>query len=200
MEEPPSQCHRPHLQHYFTKTYDAKFIYAIIIYCVPSMCHICFTVLVIFCYCSVAQSCLTLCNLMDCSTPGSPVLHHLPELAQIHVHLSQWYHPTILSSVITFSCLQSFPASGSFQMSRLFWKSQKWPKYWSCSIRPSNEYSGLISFWIDWLISLQTKGLSIVFSNSTLWSINSLALSLLYGPALTLEKPYLWLNRRLLAK
>ena len=45
----------------------------------------------------------------------------------------------------------------------------RWPKYWSCSISPSNEYSGLISFRIDWLISLQTKGLSRVFSNTTVW-------------------------------
>ena len=74
--------------------------------------------------------------------------------------LNQWYHPTILSSVLPFSsCLQSFPASGSFQMSQ----------YWSFSfsISPSNEYSGLISFrWTDWN-SLQSKGLSRVFSNTT---------------------------------
>ena len=63
--------------------------------------------------------------------------------------LSQWCHPTISSSVVPFSsCLQSFPASGSFQMSQLFTKEQKWPKYWSFSfnISPSNEHLGLISF------------------------------------------------------
>ena len=59
-----------------------------------------------------------LCNPMDCSTPGFPVLHHLLEFAQIHVH---WCHPTISSSVVPFSsCPQSFPASGSFPMSQLF--------------------------------------------------------------------------------
>ena len=56
---------------------------------------------------------------MDCSTPGFPVHHQLPELAQTHVHW--WCHPAISSSVISFSsCLQSFPASESFPMSRLF--------------------------------------------------------------------------------
>ena len=65
--------------------------------------------------------------------------------------LSWWCHPTISSSVISFSsCLQSFPASGSFQMSVL---RIRWPKYWSFSfnISPSNEYSGLISLRMDWL-------------------------------------------------
>ena len=77
--------------------------------------------------------------------------------------LSQWCHPTILSSVLPFSsCLQSFPTSGSFQMS-------EWPKYWSYSfnINPSNEYLGLISFRIDWLNLLAVQGLSRVFSNTT---------------------------------
>ena len=62
---------------------------------------------------------------------------------------SQWCHPTISSSVVPFSsCLQSFPASGSFPMSQFF----RWPEYWSFSfsISPSNEYSGLISLRIDW--------------------------------------------------
>ena len=65
---------------------------------------------------------------------------------------SRWCHPTISSSVVPFSfCLQSFPASGSFPISQLFtWGGQS---YWSFSfsISPSNEYSGLISFRIDWL-------------------------------------------------
>ena len=68
------------------------------------------------CCCSIAKY----CDLMDCSTPGFPVLHHLPELAKIHVH-SQWCYPNIPSSVIPFSfCAQFFPASGSFSMSQLF--------------------------------------------------------------------------------
>ena len=70
--------------------------------------------------CSVAKSCPTLWNPMNCSTPGSPVLQCLPEFAQAHVHLSQWCHPTILSSVGPFSHPQSLPVSGSFPMSQLF--------------------------------------------------------------------------------
>ena len=72
--------------------------------------------------------------------------------------LSWWCHPTISSSVIPFSsCLQSFPASGSFQMSVLH---IRWPKYWSFSfsISPSNEYSGLISFRMDWLHLFAIQG------------------------------------------
>ena len=69
---------------------------------------------------SVAQSCLTLCNPMDCSTPDLPVCHQLMEFTQTHVHwvgdAIQPSHPLVHFS----SCLQSFPASGSFQMSQLF--------------------------------------------------------------------------------
>ena len=56
---------------------------------------------------SVAQSCLILCDPTDCRKPGFPVLHHLPEVAQTHVH------PTISSSVTPISCLSSFPGSES---------------------------------------------------------------------------------------
>ena len=72
--------------------------------------------------------------------------------------LHWWCHPTISSSVIPLSsCLQSFPASGSFQMSQFF---IRWPNYWSfCfNISPSNEYSGLISFRMDWLDLLAVQG------------------------------------------
>ena len=69
--------------------------------------------------------------------------------------LSQWCHPTISSSVIPFSHRQSSPASECFPMSLI-----RWPKYWSFSfsISPSNEYSGLISFRIDWLDCLGVQG------------------------------------------
>ena len=72
--------------------------------------------------------------------------------------LSQWCHPTISSSVTPFSsCPQSFPASGSLNESTLC---IKWSKYWSFSfsISPSNEYSGLIFFRIDWLDLLAVQG------------------------------------------
>ena len=62
---------------------------------------------------SVPQLCPTLGDPMDCSTPGFPVHHQLPELSQTHVHQVSDCHPTISSSVIPFSCSQSFPTSGS---------------------------------------------------------------------------------------
>ena len=72
---------------------------------------------------SVAQLSPTLCDPKDCSTPGLPIHHQLLEFTQ-HPDSrpsSQWCHPAISSSVVPFSsCLQSFPASGSFQMSQLF--------------------------------------------------------------------------------
>ena len=64
-----------------------------------------------FC-CSVAKLCLTLRDSMNCSTPGFPVPHHLPEFAR-SCPLNRWCHPTISSFVALF-CLQSFPAAGSF--------------------------------------------------------------------------------------
>ena len=103
--------------------------------------------------------CLTLCDPMKCSMPGFPVLHHLLEFAQTHVHWSQWCHPAISSSVARFSfCPQSFPASGSFPVNQLF--ISKWPKFssFSFSISPSNEYSRLISFRIDWFDLLAVQG------------------------------------------
>ena len=74
--------------------------------------------------------------------------------------LSQWCHLTISSSVVPFfCCLQSLPASGSFLMSQFFLRI-RWPKYcsFSFSISPSNEYSGLISFRMDWLDLLAVQG------------------------------------------
>jgi len=70
---------------------------------------------------------------------------------------SQWDHTTISSSVVSFpSFLQSFPASGSFPMESVL--HIRWPKYWSFSISPSNEYLGLISFRMDWLDLLAVQG------------------------------------------
>ena len=70
---------------------------------------------------------------------------------------SQWCHPNILSSVIPFSsCLQSFPASGSFPISQFFTSGSQ--SYWSFSISPSSEYSGLISFKIDWFELCAVQG------------------------------------------
>ena len=94
---------------------------------------------------SVAQSCSTLCDPMDCSTPGFS-WSLLKLMSTESVMLS---NNLILCHPFS-SCTQSFAASGSFQMSALH---IRWPKYWSFgfSIGPSNEYSGLISFRMDWL-------------------------------------------------
>ena len=82
--------------------------------------------------------------------------------------LSWWCHPTISSSVIPFSSrLQSFPASGSFPMSQLFTSGGQSIGSFSFKIGPSNEHSGLFSFRMDWLDLLLFKGLSRVFSNTT---------------------------------
>ena len=100
-------------------------------------------------------SCVQLCDAMDCTLPGPPVHHQLLELAQTHVHrvddaIQLECHLIISSSVVPFSsCLQSFPASGSFPMSRFFTSGGQ-SIYWSFSISPSNQYSGLISFRNDW--------------------------------------------------
>ena len=97
---------------------------------------------------------------------ASPVHQQLLELAQTHVHPVSDTIPTISSSVIPFSSLQSCAASGSFLMSQFF--ASRWPKYWSFSF---NEYSMNIQDWfpLGWTswISLQSQGLSRVFSNTT---------------------------------
>ena len=80
---------------------------------------------------------------------------------------SQWCHPTISSSIVPFSHLQSFPASGSFQMSQLFeWGAQRIGVSASTSVFPTNIQDWFLLGWIGW-ISLQSKGLSRVFSNTT---------------------------------
>ena len=121
-----------------------------------------------FC-CSVPQSCLTPCDPMDGSTPGSPVLHYLLKFAQIHGHrvsdaIQPCHHLAPFSS-----WPQSFPASGSFQMSRLFASGgQNIGTSTSASVFPMNIQDwfplGLTS-----LISLLSKGPSWVFSSTTIW-------------------------------
>ena len=104
---------------------------------------------VIWC-CSIVQQCLTLCDRMDCSTPGFPVLHHLPDFAQIHIH---WVSDTIQPShpLLPFS-----PPALKLPSIRVFSTESalhiRWPKYWSFSfsISPSSPYLGLVSFSIDW--------------------------------------------------
>ena len=131
------------------------------------------------CWC--AQSWLTLCNPMDCSTPDFPVHHQLPKLAQNHVH---W-----LSDAIQPSHPLSSPSPPAFNLSQnQSWKRLeresvlciRWSKYWrfSFSISPSNEYLGLIFFRIDWFDILAVQGTlkSLFQHHSSKASIKSLGL------------------------
>ena len=143
----------------------------------------------------VAKSCATLFHPMSCSTPGFPVLHRISDLGS----WSRWCHPTILSSVAPLFLPSVSPSIRVFSIESAL--CIRWPKYWSFSFStsPSNEYSGLISFRIDWFALLQSKGLSRVFSSTTirkhqffgtqpsLWSNSHICIWLL-------GKPYLWLN------
>ena len=115
---------------------------------------------------SDAQPCPTLCNPIDCSTPGFPVHQQLLEFTQTHVHwvsdATQPSHPVVPFS----SCLQSFPASGSFQMSHFTSVGQSTGVSASASVLPMNTQDWFPLGWTG-LTSLQPKGLSRVFSNTT---------------------------------
>ena len=107
--------------------------------------------------------------------------------------LSRWCHPTISSSVVPFSYLQPFPASGSFQMSQLFESGGlSIGVSASTSDPPVNTQDWFPLGWTGW-ISLQSKGLSRVFFNTSFKSINSSTLSPLYSPTLTSIHDY-WKN------
>ena len=130
---------------------------------------------------SVPQSCPTLCDPMDCSTLGFPV-HCFPELAQSHVHQgSDDIQPSYPLSSPSPPNLQSFPASGFFPLSALH---IRWPKYWSFSfsISPSNEHPGLISFRMDCGSPCSPRDSQESSPITQSKSINSSALSFLYGP------------------
>ena len=130
--------------------------------------------------CSVVSDSLWLHELQHtrppCSSP-TPRVHPNP------CPSSWWCHPAISSSVIPFSsCLQSLPASGLFPMSQLFaWGGQSTRVSASASVLPMNTQEWLPLGWSGWT-SLQSKGFSRVFTNT---SINSLVLSFLYSPTLT---------------
>ena len=122
---------------------------------------------------SVTQSCLTLCDPMNRSTPGLPVHHQLPELTQTHVHrvsdAIQPSHPLSSPSHAdpNPSRPQSLPASESFPMSQLFaWGGQRTGVSALASFLPKKSQGWSTSEWTGW-ISLQSRGLSRVFSNTT---------------------------------
>ena len=108
--------------------------------------------------CSVAQSCPTLCDSMNCSIPGFPVHHQLPEFTQTHVHrvgdAIQPSHPLLSPSLPAFS-LSQYQVFSNESALRI-----RWPKYWSFSfsISSSNEYSGLFFFRIDCFDLLEIQG------------------------------------------
>ena len=112
---------------------------------------------------SIAQSCPTLCDPMNCSTPGLPVHHQLPEFTQTHVHqvgdAIQTSHPLSSPSPLPpiHPSIRVFSNESTLHM--------RWTKYWSFSfsIIPSKEIPGLISLKMD----LQSKGVSRIFSNTT---------------------------------
>ena len=131
---------------------------------------------------------------IDYSTPGFPVLHYLPEFAQIHVHwvsdAIQPSHP--LSPVLLLTSI--FPSIRAFSNESAL--RIKWPKYWSFnfSTSPSREYSGLISFRTDWFDTPCCPRDSQESSpRPQLESINSLVLSVLYGSTLESIHDY-WKN------
>ena len=136
---------------------------------------------------SVAQSCPTLCDPMNCSMPGLPVHHQLPEFTQTHVHRVSdaschliLCHPLFLLPLISPS-IRVFSNESTLHM--------RWPKYWSFSfsIIPSKEHPGLTSFKMDWLDLLAVQGTlkSLLQHHSSKASINSSALSFLHSPTLT---------------
>ena len=127
---------------------------------------------------------------MDCSTPGFPVLHHLPEFAQTLMSIE-----SVMPSNHLILCHPFLLLLSIFSSTRVFSKELvlhiRWPRYWSFSfsISPSNEYSGLISFRIDWFYLAVHGTLKSLLQHR----INSSALSLLYGPTLTSIHNY-WKN------
>ena len=143
---------------------------------------------------SVTQSCLTLCDPVDCSTPGFPVYHQLLEPTQTHVHYVgdaiQPSHPLSSPSPPAFDLSQHQGilqwVGSSHQVAKSIGASA------SASVLPVNIQDWFPLGWTSW-ISLQSKGLSRVFSKPQFKSISSSALSFLYSPALTSIHDY-WIN------
>ena len=140
---------------------------------------------------SVAQLYPTLCNHMDCSTPGFPVLHQLQSLFKLmSIESVMATHPTILCSLPLLLLPSIFPSIKVFSNESIL--HIRWPNYWnfSFSISPSNEYSGLNSFRIDQFDLLAVQGtLKSLLQHKSKAS----AFSLLYGSTFTSTRDY-WKN------
>ena len=143
-----------------------------------------------------SQSCPTLCNPMDCSTPGFPVHHQLPELAQTHVH------ELVMPSNHLILCRPLLLLPSIFPSIKVFSNESvlpiRRPKYWSFSfsINPSNEYSGLISFRIDWFDLLAVQG-----THTSLLQHHCLKTSILWCSAffmVQLSHPYMTTGKTIL--
>ena len=128
---------------------------------------------------------------MDCSIPGFTVLHYLPEFAQIHVIESVMLSNYLIFCYLLLLLPSIFPSIRVFSNESAL--SIRWTKYWGLSISPFDEYSGFISFRIDWfdLFAVQRSLESSLAPQFE--SISSSALSLLYGPTLTSVHDY-WKN------
>ena len=140
-----------------------------------------------FCCCSVAQSGLTLCNPLDCGRPGFPVLHYLLKLMSLELmmptnHLILCLPLLLLPSI--FLSINIFSNESALCI--------RWSMYlnFSFSISPFNEYSGLISFRVDWFDLLAVQGTLQSSPIPQFKNIDSSVLSLLYDPTLT----SLWSN------
>ena len=142
---------------------------------------------------SLTQSCLTLWALMTCRMPGLPVHHHLLEFTQTHVHLVgdaiQSSHP-LPSPLLLPSVFPSIRVFSNESVLRI-----RWQKYWSysVSISPSNIYSGLISFRMDWLDHLAVQGtlkslLQHLSSKSSILQCSAFFIVQLSHPYMTTEK------------
>ena len=110
------------------------------------------------CCCSVAQLCPAVCYHMDCSTPGFPALHCLPSLLKLMTFESVMLSNHLILSLFLLLLPSVLPSFRVFSKnSALF---IRWQKYWSFSfsISPSNEYSGFISFRVDWCVLLDVQG------------------------------------------
>ena len=135
--------------------------------------------------CSVAQSCPTLCNRMDCSMPGLSVPHHLPKFAQVHAHCVGD------ATQLSHSLMSSYPSALYFsQHQGLFQQvscSHQMTKIWESQLQQQSfqQVFSLFPWRLTGLLSLLSKGLSGDFSAPQFKGINSSALCLLYCPALT---------------
>ena len=165
----------------------------------------CWLLPLLYQFSSVTQSCLTLCDPMNCSTPGLPIQYQLPEPTQTHVQES------VMPSNHLIVCRPLLLLPSIFPSIRVFSNESalcnRWPKYWSFSfnIRTSNEHPGLISFRMDWLDLLEVQGTlkSLLQHHSSKASIlwySAFFIDQLSHTSMTTGKLIVWLDRPLSAK